>query len=55
MHNKVMLILVDSGSSHSFVSQYFLQQTDITIEPASAIQVRVSNGDTLVSDSIAVV
>jgi hypothetical protein len=51
MHDKVMLILVDSGSSHSFVSYSFLQQVGITAKPTSAIQVRVANGDTLMSDS----
>jgi hypothetical protein len=49
VHNKVMLILVDSGSSHSFVSHSFLQQTSITTEPTSSIQVRVANGDILMS------
>jgi hypothetical protein len=50
VHDKVMLILVDSGSSHRFVSDSFMQQAGITAEPASAIQVRV-NGETLLSDS----
>jgi hypothetical protein len=33
VYNKVMLILVDLGSSHNFVSQSFLQQYDIVAEP----------------------
>jgi hypothetical protein len=47
VHNKVMLILVDSGSSHSFVSQSFVAHTDIQAAPAKPIQVRVANGETL--------
>jgi hypothetical protein len=51
VHNKVMLILVDSGSSLSFVSQSFLLQTGIIVEPTYPITVRVANGDTLMSNS----
>jgi hypothetical protein len=50
VHNKVMLILVDSGSSHSFVSQSFLLSTGIQSCVAVPLKVRVTNGDTSVSD-----
>lgn len=48
--NKVMLILVDSGSSHSFVSAAFLQHCGIQHVPMQPKQVQVANGDTLLTD-----
>jgi hypothetical protein len=48
--NKVFLLLVDSGSSHSFVSSAFLQKVGIVPVPAPPKQVRVANGDILISD-----
>ena len=48
--NKVFLLLVDSGSSHSFVSSQFLQRVGIVPVPAPPKQVRVANGDILISD-----
>jgi hypothetical protein len=50
--NKVMLILVDSGSSHSFVSSSFLVAVGIIPVSAKPKQVRVANGDILISDKI---
>jgi hypothetical protein len=44
VHNKVMLILVDSGSSRSFVSSAFLLQTGISSQPIAPMQARVANG-----------
>lgn len=49
--NKVMLILVDSGSSHSFVSSAFLSKVGIKAQPANLRQVRVANAQILYSDS----
>lgn len=48
--NKVMLILVDSGSSHSFVSSS-LSKVGITPGTASPKQVRVANGEMMFSTS----
>jgi hypothetical protein len=48
--NKVMLILLDSGSSHSFVSFSFLQQVGIEPVPMSPKQVKVANGQVLITD-----
>lgn len=48
--NKVMLTLVDSGSSHSFVSEQFLQKVGITPVPATPKLVRVANGEFMLSD-----
>lgn len=50
--NKAMLLLVDSGSSHSFVSSAFLQQVGITPIPAAPKQVKVANGDVLITDKL---
>lgn len=47
--NKVMLMLVDSGSSHSFISSDFLNTVGLQPTTASPKQVRVANGDTLLS------
>jgi hypothetical protein len=48
---KVMLILVDSGSSHSFISESFVQNTGLTPTQSSTMQVRVANGQLLSSTS----
>ena len=48
--NKVMLMLVDSGSSHSFISSAFLEKVGITPQPAQPRKVRVANGDMLFTD-----
>jgi hypothetical protein len=50
VRNKVMLILVDSGSSHSFVSTTFLQTCGIKPSAMSPTVVKVANGDTMISD-----
>jgi hypothetical protein len=50
VQNKVMLILVDSRSFHSFVSQCFLHQTGIKPSLATPLQVKVANGELLRSD-----
>lgn len=53
VHNKVMLILVDSGSSHSFISQSFhsfVQMLNIPTVPMAPQQVKLANGDTLTTN-----
>ena len=50
VHNKVMLTLVDSGSTHSFVSSQFLQHVGITPLPTIPTSVKLANGQVLVSD-----
>jgi hypothetical protein len=50
MHDKVMLILIDSGSSHSFVSQSFVWQVGLKGVATTDIQVQVANGDKLQSN-----
>ena len=51
--NKVMLILLDSGSSHSFVNSSFLSIVGITPVPVSSKKVKLANGQILVSAAMA--
>lgn len=51
MKNQVMLILLDSGSSHSFVSANLLRKVGIQPVPTSAKMFRVANGETMIGDS----
>jgi len=52
VRNKVMLILIDSGSSHSFVSSTFIQQVGWPTTPTVSKQVKMANGDTLITDQM---
>lgn len=52
VRNKVMLILVYSGSSHTFVSSAFLEKVGIQSVPSAPRVVKVANGDTLISDRV---
>ena len=49
VQNKTMLLLVDSGSSHSFVSSKFLQLTGLQPVPVAPKQVKLPNGQVLLS------
>ena len=51
VQNKVMLVLIDSGSSNSFVSASFLTRAGPTTVPTTPKQVKLPNGQLLVSDS----
>ena len=50
--NKAMLILIDSGSSHSFVSSNFLQTVGIVPVPCAPQQVQLASGATLITDTM---
>lgn len=50
--NKVMLILVDSGSSHSFVSSHFLSRVGIAAVPTHPRQVQLANGESMITDHL---
>ena len=50
VHNTVMLTLIDSGSSHSFISSAFLHKIGLTPIPTTPKQVKLPNGDILISD-----
>jgi hypothetical protein len=45
-----MLILVDTGSSHSFISQNFVQMLNIPTLPMSPQHVNLANGDILITN-----
>jgi hypothetical protein len=49
VHDQVMLILIDSRSSHSFVSRAFVNQAGLHPTPTVPIQVKVANGDKMIS------
>ena len=51
VQNKVMLVLIDSDSSNSFVSASFLTRAGPTTVPTTPKQVKLPNGQLLVSDS----
>ncbi|XP_072151772.1 uncharacterized protein [Setaria viridis] len=46
----LMLILLDSGSSHCFVSSTFLSAVGIIALPTNPMQVKLANGDILITD-----
>jgi len=50
--DKVMLILVDSGSSHSFISSQFGDVSKLHIVPMSPKKVKLANGEWIVTDKI---
>jgi hypothetical protein len=50
VHNKTMLILVDSESSHSFVSASFMQQIGVQPSNVKPLQVKAANGGILISN-----
>lgn len=52
VNNKVMLILVDSGSSHSFVSSSFVQMAGLSTTAIPPRQVKLANGETIVTDKM---
>lgn len=47
--NQVMLLLVDSGSTHTFVNSAFAEHVGCTIQNVDPVTVRVANGETLQS------
>jgi hypothetical protein len=50
--NQVMLILVDSGSSHSFINSAFLHRINCPTTKISEATVNVANGETLICDTL---
>jgi hypothetical protein len=50
--DKVMLILVDSGSTHSFISSHFVNLTQLPIVPIPPKRVKLANGQWLVTDKM---
>lgn len=52
VNKKVMVLLIDSGSSHSFVSKHFLDSVGIVPRPSKPYQSQVANGAQLICDQI---
>ena len=48
--NQMMLTLVDTGSTHSFISAAFLDRVGIQAVPNTPKQVKLANGQVLISD-----
>ena len=48
--DKVMLVLLDSGSSHSFISSHFVDIAQLPTEKMPPRIVKLANGDSLVTD-----
>jgi hypothetical protein len=48
--DKVMLILLDSGSSHSFVSSQFVDIAQLQTEPIQQKKVKLANGEWMITD-----
>lgn len=49
--NQVMVLLIDSGSTHTFVTKSFAERAGSTISPAPAVPVKIANGQIMVSDA----
>jgi hypothetical protein len=50
--DKVMLILIDSGSSHSFISSHFVKLAKLPTVHTKARKVKLANGEWLVTDQM---
>jgi hypothetical protein len=50
VQNKVMLILIDSDSSHSFFSEHFVKTMGIQTLPTTPRQVKLANGQIMITD-----
>lgn len=45
--NKTISMLLDSGSTHNFISQALVKELQLNIEPCIPIKVTMANGETL--------
>jgi hypothetical protein len=50
--DKVMLILVDSGSTHSFISSHFVQLANLSTIPIPPKKVKLANEEWIVNDKM---
>jgi hypothetical protein len=50
--NKTMLLLLDSGSSHSFVNKIFADSAGLLTVPLPVVSVKVANGQYIKSDTM---
>ena len=47
-----MLLLLDSGSTHSFVNKSFVKRVGVETQEIATLDVRAANGDRLTCDRI---
>ncbi|XP_071676898.1 uncharacterized protein [Lolium perenne] len=52
VQNQVMLLLVDSGSSHTFINEKFVQRLQCPRTSISPVSVKVASGDILTCDQM---
>jgi hypothetical protein len=50
VNNKVMLILIDSGSSHNFFSESFVEAVQMKALPAVPRRVKLANGEIMITN-----
>lgn len=50
--NQVMLLLLGSGSTHSFVNKAFVERVGAATQDMPAVEVQVANGDCLTSSRL---
>lgn len=50
--NQVFLLLVDSGSSATFVNSSFVDKAGLTAQKCRPVKVKVANGEEMISDSV---
>jgi hypothetical protein len=50
MHNQMLVVLIDSGSSLSFVSQNLVDKMGLPVQKCAAVEVKVANGEKMRSD-----
>ena len=53
VQNQVMLLLVDTGSTHSFVSSKLIDRIQCSVTDIPAVSVRVANNETMKCDKMA--
>ena len=52
LQNQVILVLVDSGSSTSFINKQLVDRMGLTVHPCASCKVRVANGEIMYSDTM---
>jgi hypothetical protein len=49
--DQVMILLIDSGSTHTFVTKAFAERAGCMISPVSPLPVKIANGHRMISDA----
>jgi hypothetical protein len=49
--DQVMILLIDSGSTHTFVTKAFAVRASCVISPISPLPVKIANGHRMISDA----